>query len=250
MSDGISIILQKDHQPGAERDAATLAHQIVSLIEKTEVAGFIAAEGLLFAFYEGDRKKMAMAYELACRVVLKRIQRRPEATKATDSLRPFANWMLARAAQEAFDGLLQESFRHLRISVKAGAPRPRCRKVIACLLSRLDSKDRVCVLIYRKERVVSVDIGKIDDAGVMIMSGNAQKHPQYREWGRERSAHGERFFLRNCEEWDRERILPLLKPRSRTKGRFLKEALGDSLNWVKYFELLCVKDSVQPLKAA
>ena len=223
--------------------ARLLADRIVLLIERStgkgQTKGIQEALELLKEFYAGDSEKVTLAYEAACRVVLKKLTESQPSFQATHEIVPGADWQVMQASRAVIDGNLHDAFLLLREAHQSGARLNLCQNVVFQILRELEKPDRVSELRYNEVEVVSIEVGRVKGGGFILIQNK-------RESKKLRASPKPKSDLEFDPDADREKIILHMRTEEEfnddvLSGRLSISILGDSpitldrIDWLGYF---------------
>jgi hypothetical protein len=219
-----------------------LAQKVVELIAKKERAGLDEAMALLNSHYPGRPREVARAYEIACLVVVKKLRDQGKHLKEV-IITPDADWLAIRAAQSIQEGNLGQGFSLLRIANNSGAQRGLCRSVVTEILRNLELSERVTELHYTPTTVVTIEVGRVSGAGLVILRNTPSKRtiPDWQAGTRVQEDSGS-VFLRNIAEVAADSEQGWVKYE---KVGTVSAALS-RINWSEYIDKLSIKSAVPP----
>lgn len=157
-----------------ESTPRALAEEIVHLIQLRQRKGMSEAIALLRLNYPGRPRLVTRAYEVACRVVLKRLME-AEGLHPEVELKPEADWLALQASQALNEGNPAQAFSLLRVAGSSGARISLCRSVVFQLLRRLDPSDRITEVIYAPREILTFEVGRLAGSGLILLQNPPRK---------------------------------------------------------------------------
>lgn len=142
------------------------AERIVALVVRGGEFGLTRAWQLLLEAYAGDLPVAQRAYDMACRVALRRMS---EAGPKAVPHNAEADVTVFKAARELMHGNVPAAFRGLRLGVNAGASQPLCWSVAWKLLRSLPRADRMAALCYQPKGLNPREVGRVRSEGFVVL---------------------------------------------------------------------------------
>lgn len=212
-------------------DLGKIAETVVALISRGDESSLARARDILDQRLNKDPRRVATAYGLACSVVIRRKIENHGASDVEGGINPQADALVFQALDFALDGNFKTSFHLLKASAGAGARRMLCEKVVQTLLAGLDRDDRDRVLSYTRKGLVTIEIGRILECGLLLFSTGRDRLAEAGAYRGNPQARWESFHLRSftevCEDIRRG---ALHCPRFRNAPFRFK-----SVDWGRYF---------------
>lgn len=150
------------------RSTKDLAEEVVRLISDGSETGLQKALSLLNKAFRGKKSQVALAYEKAALVVVKRSLDKSY-SGGNISIVPKADCLAIEASKALAQGDLPRAFLLLKEANSSGVRKSLCRQVVLKILNLLPKPCRVSILSYGAG-VSVMEVGLVAGTGLVILS--------------------------------------------------------------------------------